>query len=271
MAVRDPSALVVREVLEDLIESLGADVASRLELLPLDLSSLASVRTAAAVVLARQVPLHLLINNAGTSCFICICLACATDAAGHLPTPDRLCLGIMACPRSRSADGYELQFATNHLGHFLLTNLLLPALKAGAPARIVNVSSLAHTMAPVDFDDIHFERRRYGRWIAYAQSKTANVLFTVELQRRLQLLGISAFAVHPGVILTNLVRHVNAPAATDKAAAPAPPPTDARPARPRRTPPEAMKSVDQGAATTLFAALSPLLNGRGGLYLEDCK
>jgi len=182
----------------------------------------------------------------------------------------------MACPQSRSADGYELQFATNHLSHFLLTNLLLPALKAGAPARIVNVSSLAHTMAPVDFDDIHFERRRYGRWIAYAQSKTANVLFTVELQRRLQLLGISAFAVHPGVILTNLVRHINAPAATDtaatdNAAAPPPPRTDARPARPRRTPPEAMKSVEQGAATTLFAALSPSLDGRGGLYLEDCK
>ena len=175
----------------------------------------------------------------------------------------------MACPLTRTADGYELQFATNHLGHFLLTNLLVPALKAGAPARIVNVSSLAHTMAPLDFGDIHFERRRYGRWIAYGQSKTANVLFTVGLDQRLRSLGITALALHPGVIMTNLVRHLNTPdPSTDDT-----PRSGAKESRqPRRqSQPAVLKSVEQGAATTLYAAVHPSLAGRGGLYLEDCQ
>ena len=178
----------------------------------------------------------------------------------------------MACPLTRTPEGFELQFATNHLGHFVLTNLLVPALKAGAPSRIVNVSSLAHSIAPVDFDDIHFERRRYGRWIAYGQSKTANILFTVELHRRLQALGITALALHPGTIPTNLVRHLASPpsAAETRAAAAAEAPAAPKP-KARVTPAAAMKTVEQGAATTLFAAVDPSLAGRGGLYLEDCQ
>ena len=177
----------------------------------------------------------------------------------------------MACPLARTADGYELQFATNHLGHFVLTNLLVPALKAGAPSRIVNVSSLAHSLAPVDFDDIHFERRRYGRWIAYAQSKTANVLFTVELDRRLSVLGITALSLHPGTIATNLVRHLASPPSEAEKAANAAARATEKPKPRRVTPQEEMKTVEQGAATTLFAAVHPSLAGRGGLYLQDCR
>jgi len=226
LAARDLEKL--RGVVESIRSSTGN---SNVELAELDLTSPASVRACAKGWLADHDALQLLVNNAG----------------------------IMACPLARTAEGYELQFATNHLGHFLLTGLLAPALLAGAPARVVNVSSAGHRLAGVDFDDLHFERREYDKWVAYGQSKSANVLFSCELDRRLQDRGVRSFALHPGVIMTELARHLtmediqelmsNAPADGGLE----------------------FKPVEAGAATTVYAATAPELEGRGGLYLEDCR
>lgn len=150
----------------------------------LDLASLASVRAFAEGVLARHGVLHGLVNNAG----------------------------VMNTPRGTTTDGFETQLGTNHLGHFLLTEQLLPALRKGAPSRVVNVSSCFHDRANgregrIDFDDLHFERRPYDGWTAYAQSKLANVLHAKELARRLAGEGVTAASVHPGWVRTNLIRH----------------------------------------------------------------
>ena len=139
------------------------------------------VREAAKVYLAGHDKLHLLINNAG----------------------------VMACPLERTAAGWEMQFATNHMGHFLFTCLLAPILRAAAPARIVNLSSAGHRFSGIVFDDIHYERRPYDKWEAYGQSKTANVLFSVELDRRLGAAGVHVYAIHPGLIMTELARHMS--------------------------------------------------------------
>jgi NAD(P)-dependent dehydrogenase (short-subunit alcohol dehydrogenase family) len=162
----------------------------------------------------------------------------------------------MACPEARTRDGFELQFGTNHLGHFLLTNLLVPALLRGAAARIVSVSSRGHQQSPVRFDDLAFEREPYDKWAAYGQSKTANVLFAVELERRLGGRGVHANAVHPGVIPTDLARHMV--------------PEDFEHVRRRSGGAMTLKTVEAGAATSVYAATAPELAGRGGLYLEDC-
>ncbi|MEO1061413.1 MAG: oxidoreductase [Actinomycetota bacterium] len=164
--------------------------------------------------------------------------------------------GVMACPKDTTDDGFERQFGTNHLGHFLLTALIAPTLLAAGPgARIVNLSSRAHHNSAVDIDDLHFERRPYDRWVAYGQSKTANVLHAVELDRRLRDRGVRAFALHPGAIVTDLGRHLTA---EDIAAY-----TKDRPSL-------KLKSVEAGAATTVYAATAPELDGQGGVYLEDC-
>ncbi len=157
------------------IESAHPDAS--LESLPLDLASLASVRDFAKAFLDRHDALHALVNNAG----------------------------VMAIPRRDTADGFEMQIGTNHLGHFALTGLLLGRLLATEGARVVNVSSTAHRMGRIDFDDLHGERR-YSSWGAYGQSKLANLLFTYELQRRLESRGADAIAVgcHPGYAATNL-------------------------------------------------------------------
>lgn len=190
-----------------------------------------SVRAFAKKWLAEHGPLNLLINNAG----------------------------VMACPLTRTAEGWEMQFATNHLGHFLLTNLLAPALKAGAPGRIVNLSSAGHRFSDVHFDDIHFNSRDYEKWSSYGQSKTANVLFSVELTKRLAPYGITANAVHPGGIQTELGRHLTQ---AD---------IDALLARVGAgSGGIKFKTIPAGAATSVWAATSPELEGRGGLYLEDC-
>lgn len=185
-------------------------------------------------------------------------------AKGWLASHDRLNLlinnaGVMICPLGRNEQGWETQFATNHLGHFLLTNLLVPALKAGAPARVVNLSSGGHRMGNVDFDDPNFEHREYDKWVSYGQSKTANVLFSVELDRRLSGAGVTANAVHPGVIMTELARHMTE--------------TDMKDLSSRAPSGNALrfKPVEAGAATSVWAAVSPELEGRGGLYLEDCQ
>jgi NAD(P)-dependent dehydrogenase (short-subunit alcohol dehydrogenase family) len=163
--------------------------------------------------------------------------------------------GIMACPLERTEEGWELQFATNHLGHFLLAGLLAPLLRAGA--RVVSVSSRGHRFSPVVFDDIHFESRPYEKWEAYGQSKTANVLFAVELDRRLRERGVRAFGLHPGAIMTELGRHLS--------------PEDIQELQSRAPSGNFVwKPVPAGAATSVWAATAPELEGHGGIYLEDC-
>jgi NAD(P)-dependent dehydrogenase (short-subunit alcohol dehydrogenase family) len=198
----------------------------------MDLIDPDSVRAFAQTFLATDAPLQILINNAG----------------------------IMACPLARSAAGWESQFATNHMGHFLLTCLLVPALRHGAPARAVNLSSTGHKLSQVHFADPHFNSRPYDKWQAYGQAKTANVLFTVALDKRLRDHGVRAFAVHPGGIMTGLQKdltfdEMNAMGWFDE----------------NGNPREGFKTVAGGAATAIWAATSPLLDGRGGEYLEDCN
>ncbi|XP_069919253.1 retinol dehydrogenase 13 [Oryctolagus cuniculus] len=145
----------------------------------LDLASLKSVREFAARIIAEEERVDILINNAA----------------------------VMRCPHWTTEDGFEMQFGVNYLGHFLLTNLLLDKLKASAPSRIVNLSSLAHVAGHIDFDDLNWQTRRYDTKAAYCQSKLAVVLFTKELSRRLQGAGVTANALHPGVARTELGRH----------------------------------------------------------------
>ena len=164
----------------DLEKARTALASADVELGLLDLTSLESVRAFATWFGARHAQLDVLVNNAG----------------------------IMACPLGRTQDGFELQFGTNHLGHFLLAGLLVPKLVAGAPARVVSLSSRGHLLAGVDLDDPNFERSSYDPWQAYGRSKSANVLFAVELDRRLSARGVRANAVHPGGILTELGRHL---------------------------------------------------------------
>lgn len=199
----------------------------------LDLADLESVRRFAGRVGGRG--LDLLINNAG----------------------------IMGTDHAQTTDGFELQFGVNHLGHFLLTLLLLPDLRAAAPARVINLSSAAHIWADVDFGDPHFERRPYQRWLSYGQSKTANILFGVEVGRRFEAEGVTAHAVMPGTIAdTDLRRYADTEARKSMPAF-----APVMPALPRVR----IKSLSQGAATTLWAATSPDLEGTSGLYLEDCR
>jgi NAD(P)-dependent dehydrogenase (short-subunit alcohol dehydrogenase family) len=158
--------------------------------------------------------------------------------------------GVMALPElTLSFDGHELQFATNHLGHFALTTALHRALAAADGARVVSVSSNAHYFSPVVFDDVDFENRAYDPWSAYGQSKTANILHAVEITHRWANDGIVANALHPGAIPTNLQRHTGG----------------------MLTPVEYQKTPERGAATSVLLAVSPLLDGVGGRYFEDCN
>jgi len=217
-----------REKLDAVAESIRRATAAEVETVALELGSLAGIRAAAGRVLERHQALHVLVNNAG----------------------------VMACPESRTEDGFELQFGVNHLGHFLLTGLLAPALLRGGSARIVCVSSRGHQQSPVRWDDLFFEKEPYDKWAAYGQSKTANVLHAVELERRLGGRGVHAFAVHPGVIPTDLSRHMER--------------EDFEHIRRRSGGQLRLKTVAQGAATSVYAATAPELEGRGGVYLEDC-
>jgi NAD(P)-dependent dehydrogenase (short-subunit alcohol dehydrogenase family) len=212
------------------------------ETLELDLASLAGVRAAATELVARHPRIDLLINNAG----------------------------VMACPFSRTADGFEMQFGTNHLGHFLFTNLVLPSLLAAPAPRVVSLSSAGHLESPILWDDPNFERTDYFNWTAYGQSKTANALFALELDRRYADRGLHAFAVHPGVIMTPLARHmtdVDFEWMADRAK------RAEEAAAERGEPGEggmSFKSVEAGAATTVWAATAPELDGHGGAYCADC-
>ena len=201
------------------------------EVAELDLADLKSVKAFADSYVATGKPLHILINNAA----------------------------IMANPETRVGPNWESQFATNHLGHFALVAGLAPALKAANGARVVSVSSTGHKLSPVVFDDIHYASRPYNKWSAYGQAKTANALFAVELDRRGQSHNVRAFAIHPGGIMTPLQRYL--PKEEMIAAGWMDADGNVN---------ERFKTVQQGAATETWAATAPSLNGKGGLYCEDC-
>lgn len=205
----------------------------RVELAALDLLDPASVAAFARGFVESGRPLDILINNAG----------------------------VMAAPLERDARGYETQFSANHLGHFQLTAQLLPALLKADGARVVALSSRGHRYGGVDFDDPNFERRAYDKWKAYGQSKSANALFAVELDRRGAAHGIRAFSVHPGRIIdTALARHLS----NDELRA-----AGVLDEHDRVRADSGCKTVEQGAATTVWCAASPRLQGMGGVYCED--
>ncbi|WP_445162256.1 SDR family NAD(P)-dependent oxidoreductase [Mycobacterium sp. Dal123C01] len=205
----------------------------------LDLTALSSVRAAATMIREITPAVHVLMNNAG----------------------------VMFTPFERTHDGFELQIGTNHFGHFELSRLLVPQLADAGGARVVILSSGGHVMGDVDFDDPHWERREYDKFVAYGASKTANILHAKEADRRLCELGIRAYAVHPGTVATSLARYMSREdfsqlrrhAAATSAA--------------RGEPSDGFLDFvtpEHGAATQVWAAVSPELAGQGGLYLEDC-
>jgi len=232
LAVRDTTA--GERTAAELRETTSADV----RVGRLDLADLDSVR---AFVATWDGPLHLLINNAG----------------------------VMALPtRQLTASGWELQFATNHIGHFALTCGLHDALAAGADGgvetRIVSLSSRGHLRSPVVFDDLHFSERPYDPWLAYGQSKTANILLAVEAHRRWSAEGVTANAVHPGAIYeTNLSRHMS-PDVLERVW------SQVR-ERQEKSGGIGFKTREQGAATSVLVATSRQLDGIGGRYFEDCN
>ena len=224
LAVRNPDA--GKRVAAEIVATTGN---TRVLVAPVDLADPASV---ASFVAAWDGPLDVLVSNAG----------------------------VMGCPQTRTPQGWELQFATNHLGHFALATGLHRALAAADGARIVSVSSRAHLRSPVIFDDIHFLNHAYDPWHAYAQSKTANVLFAVEATRRWANDGITANALQPGTVRSNLQRYI-----TDE---------DLERMRMHIEGDTGMfhwKTLQQGAATSVLLATSSLLEGVGGRYFEDCN
>jgi len=204
------------------------------ELIELDLASLASVRACADRLIADGRPFDVIITNAG----------------------------VMATPEGRTADGFETQFGTNHLGHFVLVNRIASLLQRGG--RLVNLSSAGHRFSDVDLDDPNFERTPYDPWVAYGRSKTANILFAVEFDRRHRTRGIRATAIHPGGIQTELSRHLS-PAATEALIASI---NEAQ--RAAGKPAFKYKTVPQGAATSVWAAIVADATDIGGQYCEDC-
>lgn len=167
---------------------------------------------------------------------------------------------IMACPETRLAQDREAQFATNHLGHYAMTLLLYPALKAKGGARVVSLSSTGHKLSPIRWDDLMFEKDEYNKWVAYGQAKTANSLFAVQLDALGKGDNVRAFAVHPGGIMTPLQRHLPkeemiAMGWIDEAG----------------TVNAIFKNPQQGAATSVWTATAPILEGQGGVYCEDCN
>lgn len=217
-------------------DEIAGETGAKVDTLVCNLASLESVRASAKEANERFDKIDLLIANAG----------------------------VMACPLGRTADGFEMQFGTNHLGHFLLTNMLMPLVEKGEAPRIVNLSSRGHHIDRVHFDDPNYESRDYDKWQAYGQSKTANILFAVGLEKRLADKGIHAYALHPGGIMTNLGRHMT---------------EDDRKWMMERMRKQAeetgkegqgFKSIPQGAATTCWVATTDAVADSGGLYCEDC-
>lgn len=204
------------------------------DLVEMDLADLKSVKRFAVGFLATGLALDLLINNAG----------------------------IMACPETRTPNGWEMQFAVNQIGHFALTTALMPAMLKAKGARLVTLSSTGHKLSGIRWDDIHF-KKGYEKWPAYGQSKTACSLLAIEFDRRMKDKGVRAFGVHPGGIFTPLQRHLDKEEMialgwlgpdgeiSERAKA-------------------GFKTPTQGAGTTLWCATSPQLNGLGGVYCENC-
>ncbi|MGW6445112.1 SDR family NAD(P)-dependent oxidoreductase [Lentzea sp. NPDC055074] len=201
-------------------EKTAQDIGGDVRVAKLDLTDLASID---AFVRDWDGPLHVLVANAG----------------------------VMAVPEKYTEQGWEWQFATNHLGHFALATGLHPALEAAGNARIVVVTSTGHMLSPVVFDDVNYAFRTYDPWTAYGQSKTANVLFAVEATRRWAADGITANAAMPGAIFTNLSAHLGITEADVDLST--------------------IKTPEQGAATSVLLATSPLLEGVGGRYFDDCN
>jgi NAD(P)-dependent dehydrogenase (short-subunit alcohol dehydrogenase family) len=226
MAGRDQAKL------DEAVAAIRAELPdAMLDTITVDLGSLESIRASTSRARQRFAKIDILINNAG----------------------------VMATPFTHTADGFEMQFGTNHLGHFALTGELLPLIEAGDHKRIVNLSSRGHHMGPVHFDDPNFTHRTYDPWSSYGQSKTANVLFSVGIEQRYAVLGIHAYAVHPGGIETNLGRHMTQAM------------REALMARiTSRDGGFQWKTIPQGAATSCWAATAPELEGKGGVYCEDC-
>jgi NAD(P)-dependent dehydrogenase (short-subunit alcohol dehydrogenase family) len=205
-----------------------------LELVQLDLASLASVRACADALVSDGRPFDLVIANAG----------------------------VMACPFGKTADGFETQFGTNHLGHFVLVNRIASLLKPGA--RLVNLSSSGHRFSDVDIEDPNFEHTPYAEFVAYGRSKTANILFAVEFDRRHKANGVRATAVHPGGIQTELGRYMTPDVMqqlVDRINK-----TNAAAGEPAFT----WKTIPQGAATSVWAGVVAAAEQVGGLYCEDC-
>ncbi|MDG5746686.1 SDR family NAD(P)-dependent oxidoreductase [Qipengyuania sp. XHP0207] len=222
--------------LDEAAKEISKETGAKVETLVCDLASLDSVRSAAKEANERFAKIDLLINNAG----------------------------VMAPPLERTAEGFELQFGTNHIGHFLLTNLLLPLVERGERPRIVNLSSRGHHFDHVHFDDPNYEEREYEKWTAYGQSKTANILFAVGLEQRLGDRGIHSYALHPGGIMTNLGRHMTEEDMAwmmDRIK---------KSAEQSGEEPQGFKTIPQGAATTCWVATTDELEGAGGVYCEDC-
>ena len=203
---------------------------SPVHFLSLDLGSLASVHQTVEYFFGSWNKLDVLINNAA----------------------------IAATPLGYTVDGYEQQFATNYLGHFLLAQSLVPALRKATPARVVSLTSGTHRASDIHFDDIHYQHRPYDKWEAYGQSKTADALLAVALTRHFREQGITANAVNPGGVLTGLQQHLSREE------------TRARYYDAEGNLLPSFKTLEQGAATTVWASIAPELEGIGGLYLEDC-
>lgn len=192
----------------------------------MDLEDLDSVKVAAEILLSCYPKIDILVNNAG----------------------------IMACPLARTKQGFESQFGTNHLAHFLFTCLLAPSLIAAGEARVVNLSSSGHHEGAVNFEDPNYETTPYDKWEAYGASKTANALFAVGFNARLESKGVLSYGVHPGMIPTGLGRHLVQEDLARFAAAPEP-----------------FKTEPQGAATSVWAATARELADKGGSFLENCQ
>jgi len=213
-----------------------ADIKGSVEVATMDLSDLKSVSSFANKILTEIDRVDLLINNAG----------------------------FMACPETRIGSNWESQFGVNHIGHFALTKSLMPLIVKTPNARVVCLSSTAHKLTDIQWDDINFDSNPYHKWKAYGQSKTANALFANALSRRLKGSGGLAFAAHPGGIFTPLQRHLQqeemiALGWLDK---------DGGPSELAK---QGFKTPEQGCSTTLWAATSPLLENKPGVYCEDCN
>ena len=217
-------------------EAALSQVSGNIEIAHMDLGDLSSVRKFAREYADTRRQLHGLINNAG----------------------------IMACPLERIGNDWELQFATCHIGHFELTKGLETNLKNTEGARVVALSSAAHIITDIHWDDPHFAGGNYDKWQAYGQAKTANALFALGLDRKWKQDGVRAFSVHPGGIFTDLQRHMT----LEDMVALGWKNADGRMSE---TATKMFKTPEQGGASALWAALSPALDGMGGVYCEDCN